>query len=153
MATTSTIGIARLALRDALDTGALAGKSFYAWPGPIVEKGAFEGVWISDTPEWERTIPNIKAGRKQRQERYVFVLSLWVAKPEVGSDGAQETFERAVELFAIAENALADDVRLGETDPSIHWIQGENSETFLIPYERGWACLIETRIEGQARLT
>lgn len=151
MAATSTVGVARAALVTALNTGDLAGKAYYAWPGPIVEKGSFEGVWVSGVPEWTRTIPSIKAGRKQRQERYVFTLALWVARPELGSDGAQATFERALTLFSVVEDALADDVQLGET--SVQWMQADTSEVSLVPHETGWACLIETTVEGQARLT
>lgn len=152
MATTSTLGTARAAIQAALDTGLLQGKSHYAWPGPIVSKGHFEGVWIAGVDRWSHVIPNIKAGRKQRQEEYVLRGQLWVAKPDVGADGAQVTFERALALFAVVEDALANDVQLDETD--IQWLQlDEHSPPDLIPYEKGWACLIEFRVRGQARLT
>lgn len=151
MPTSSTLATARLALKTAFDTGELAGKSHYAWPGTIVEKGQFEGVWISDVTAWSSVLPNIKAGRMQRQEDYTFRVSLWVARPDLGADGAQTVFERALTLFDVIDSALADDVQLDKTD--IQWMNLADREVFLIPHERGWACLIETQIEGRARLT
>jgi hypothetical protein len=149
--TTSTLGLFRAALVTALDTGALADKVHYAWPGPQIAKGAHEVLWFDEIPEWSQTIPNMKAGRKQRQETYTLEGVLWVAKPDVGVDGAQETFERALVLAAVAENALADDVQLGET--GIQWGLLAERTPALIPHEKGWAAMIVMRFEGNARLT
>lgn len=151
MATISTIGTARSTLVTALDTGALAGTVYYAWPGPEVAKGQHEMLWVEGIPEWTQSIPNIKAGRKQRQERYVLELGLFVAKPEETAAGAQATFERALALLAVVENALADDVQLGEG--SIQWMVLEGRNVELVPFEKGWGCQIMLQIEGNARLT
>lgn len=151
MATTSTIGLARAALVTALDTGQLADHVDYAWPGPELAKGAHERLWIDRVESWTQTIPNIKAGRKQRQETYVFELLLWVAKPEASVDGAQLTFKRALELLAVAESALADDVQLAEL--SVQWLALEDRTVELVPFERGWACQIVMQVQGNARLT
>lgn len=151
MPTTSTIGVFRAALVTALDTGALAGKVHYAWPGPQIAKGAHEAFWFDEMPEWSQTIPNIKAGRKQRQETYTLEGVLWVAQPDVGVDGAQACFERALVLAAVPENALADDVQLGET--GIQWSLLNDRKPALVPHENGWATLITMQFEGNARLT
>lgn len=151
MPTTSTLGIFRAALVTALDTGALADKVHYAWPGPQIAKGAHEVFWFDEIPNWTQTIPNMKAGRKQRQETYMLEGVLWVAKPDVGVDGAQATFERALELAAVPENALADDVQLGDT--RIQWGLLAERTAALIPYEKGWGAMLTMRFEGNARLT
>lgn len=151
MPTTSTIGIFRAAMVTAFDTGELTGKVHYAWPGPQIAKGAHEVFWFDEIPEWSQTIPNLKAGRKQRQETYTLEGVLWVAQPDVGVAGAQACFERALVLATIPENALADDVQLGET--GIQWGVLPERTAALIPHENGWASMITTRFEGNARLT
>lgn len=153
MPTTSTIGLARAALVTALDTGALAGKVHYAWPGPQASRGARELLWIDRVPpgSWTQDIPNIKAGRKQRQERYVHELVLWVAKPELTAADAQAAEERALELATVVENALADDVQLAEAN--IQWMVLSDRLLDLVPFEKGWGCQIVLSIEGNARLT
>ncbi|MGH3942625.1 MAG: hypothetical protein ACRDTG_29180 [Pseudonocardiaceae bacterium] len=151
MASTSTIGLARAALVTALDTGELTGKVHYAWPGPKAAKQAYELLWIDRIPQWSQAIPNIKAGRKQRQETYTFELVLWVAKPELTAAGARQTFDRAVELLTVVENALAEDVQLGQS--AIQWMLLADREVDLVPYETGWGVQIMPRIQGNARLT
>lgn len=151
MPTTSTLGVFRAAMVTALNTGALAGKVHYAWPGPQIAKGGHEVLWFDEMPAWSQTIPNLKAGRKQRQETYTLEGVLWVAQPDVGVDGAQATFERALELAAVPENALADDVTVGET--GIQWALLAERTAALIPHENGWASMITMRFEGNARLT
>lgn len=151
MATTSTIGLARAALVTALDTGDLAGSVYYAWPGPEIAKQAHELAWVDRVVDWQRTIPNIKAGRKQRQESYTFEVVLWVAKPELTAAEAQAAFERAVALLGIAEDALADDVQLGQS--AVQWMTLSTTDADLIPYGKGWGAQIVMSIQGNARLT
>jgi hypothetical protein len=59
--------------------------------------------------------------------------------------------DRALEMLAVVENQLADDVQLGDT--SIHWLVLEDRTIDLIPYQKGWSCQIVLQIEGSARLT
>lgn len=152
MATTSTLPLAKKALKTALDTGLLLGKVHYAWPGPEVAKGVHEAVWIDgNTPEWETGDPNIKAGRRQRQETYTLDVVLWVAKPELTAAQAEACDDRAFELLAVIENVLANDVQVGET--SVHWLLPGSRTHNLVPLERGWGCQIVLQIEGSARLT
>lgn len=151
MPTSTTLVTARNALVAQLDTGALLGNVSYAWPGPEVAKGRHELLWIDRVRDWTQTIPNMKAGRKQRQESYVFELVLWVAKPELTAATAAQCDARVVELMDIVDSALADDVQLGETD--LHWLLLTERTHDLIPYETGWACQIVLSIEAQARLT
>lgn len=149
--TTSTLGVFRAALVTAFDTDVLAGKVYYAWPGPQVAKGAHEVLWFDEIPQWSQGIPNMKAGRKQRQETYTLEGVLWVAQPDTGVTGAQACFERALVLAAVCENALADDVQVGET--GIQWSLLADRTAALIPHENGWAALLTMRFEGNARLT
>lgn len=150
MATTSTLATARAAIVDALNTGALQNKVRYAWPGPEGD-GENELCWVDSVPEWTQAIPNIKAGRIQRQESYTFEVVIWVAAPELTSDGCQQAMERVLVLCAVAENALADDVQLGET--AIQKLEITDREYSETPYEAGWTCQVVLTITGQARLT
>lgn len=150
MATTSTIGVARQALVDALDSGALAGKVHYSWQGSHMEQN--EVAWVHDVTEWTQTIPNIKAGRVQRQESYTFEVVIWVAQPQGSADTAKTTFDRALALAAVAENALADDTDLGAA--GVQWLVLENREgPHLTPLDKGWGCEIVLSVNGSARLT
>lgn len=151
MPTATTLVTARKLLVSQLDTGDLAGNVSYAWPGPEVAKGRHELLWVDRVRDWTQNVPNMKAGRKQRQESYVFELVLWVAKPELTAATAVECDERAVELLDVVDDALADDVQLGETD--LHWLLLTDRAHDLIPYETGWACQIVLSVEGSARLT
>lgn len=151
MPTTSTFGIFRAALVTAFNTGELSGKVHYAWPGPEISEGAHEVMWFDDMPEWDQQIPNMKAGRKQRQETYAIEGLLLVAQPDTGVDGAQACFERALELAAIPENALANDVQLGET--GIQWGLLSSRRPLLVPHENGWRSMIVMVFTGNARLT
>lgn len=151
MATTSTLVVARAALVNALDTGDLAGKVHYAWPGPEIARNAHEVVWVDRVTDWTRSIPNIKAGRKQRQESFTLELVLWVAKPELTAAGAQAADTRALSLLAVVEDALADDVQLGET--RVQWMELGDTSIDSIPLERGWGTQIVASVQGNARLT
>ena len=149
MATTSTIGTARAALVAAMNTGELKDNVFYAWPGPDAERN--ELVWISQIREWEQDDPLIKAGRRHRQERYVFEVTLLVAKPELNAGGAQATFERALVLFGLIEDAIANAHQLGTT--AIQRAQIIDIEAEEAPMERGWAFVLTFGVECHARLT
>ncbi len=152
MATTSVVGVARARLVEACGVGQLEGKFHYAWPGPNLSRGRHEAFWIDDIPKWTQSIPNIKAGRKQRQEEFSFEIVGWVARPDkVGMDGAQWVFERMLELQAVLENALADDVQLENS--VFQWLQLTERVPDLVPHEKGWACMVVATVDGQARLT
>lgn len=151
MPTSTTLTTARALLVEKLDTGKLANNVYYAWPGPDVAKDRHELLWIDRVRDWTQQLPNMKAGRKQRQESYVFELVLWVAQPELTAAEASTCDDRAIELMDVIDDALAADVQLGETD--IHWLLLTDRAHDLIPYETGWACQIVLSVEGQARLT
>jgi hypothetical protein len=152
MATTSVLGIARARLVEACGTGELEGKFHYAWPGAEISKGRHEVFWIDDIPKWNQSIPNLKAGRKQRQEEFSIEIVGWVSRPgEPGDVGARATFERMLELLAVLENNMADDVQLENS--AFQWLQLTERVPDLVPHERGWACMVVSTVEGQARLT
>lgn len=147
---TSTLVIARKALVAALDTGELAGKVHYAWPGPDAAK-QFELLWVDRVLDWSFVIPTIKAGRKQRQESFTLELVLWVPKPDVTSADAVLADERAVELMAVVDSVLADDVQAAED--RVQWLFLGAVSHELVPYGKGWACQILLQVQGQSRLT
>lgn len=151
MPTSTTLTTARALLVTKLDTGKLANNVYYAWPGPEATKDRHELLWIDRVRDWTQEVPNMKAGRKQRQESYVFELVLWVAKPELTASTAKSCDTRAIELMDVVDDALADDVQLAETD--VHWLLLTDRTHDLIPHETGWACQIVLSVEGQARLT
>jgi hypothetical protein len=143
--------VAKAALVSALDTGVLSGKVNYAWPGPVAAKSWFEGLWLGDVKDWQQEFPNNRAGRKQRQESFTIETIVWVAKPDQTSAGAQATQERALELLAVVENALANDVTIGNS--AIQWGQVAALGNEMTPLENGWGCMITIDITAHARLT
>lgn len=149
MATSSTVGTARAALKTAMDTGALSGLVYYAWPGPLADKP--EIVWIDGVRDWTQEIPNLKAGRKQRQEEYTFEVLLSVHNAAVDSTGAQTVFERALTLRAVIEGALAADVQINST--ALQWVSLTDCEADLFPFDKGWLCQMKLSVECHARLT
>lgn len=151
MATTSTLGVAKDALVAALNTGALVDRVYYAWPGPQIAKSWFEGLWLGDVKEWRQEFPNSRAGRKQRQEQFTIEAVIWVAKPDETSTGAKAAQDRALELLAVVEDALANDVTVANS--AIQWGQVAALENALTPMENGWGCMITVDITAHARLT
>lgn len=151
VSTTSVLGVAKDALVAALDTDTLSGRVHYAWPGPQVAKEWFEGLWLGDVKDWTQQFPNSRAGRKQRQEEFTIQAVIWVAKPDQDSTGAKATQDRALELLAVVENALADDVQVGSA--AIQWGQVASMANEMTPLENGWGCMITVDITAHARLT
>jgi hypothetical protein len=149
MATTSTLGTARAALKTAMDTGILAGNVYYGHPGPEADKP--ELVWIHEVVNWTQTIAGIKAGRKQRQEEYTFKVVVWTVHAELDASGGQTAFERGLTVCAVIESALANDVQIGTT--AIQYAALEDREIELTPWDKGWACQVILFVKGQARLT
>jgi hypothetical protein len=150
MATTSTAVTARTALHAALNTGELQNKSHFGWPGPPGD-GENERLYINGLVDWTQAIPNIKAGRVQRQETFTFELVLDVVAPELTSADLADAMARAFVLAAVVENALANDVQLGET--GIQRFELTGREYAEEPYEKGWRVLITMSVEVHARLT
>lgn len=153
--TTTTVAAARAQLVTALAVGELAEvdgvpKVHYAWPGPHIAQGAHEMVYVERIRDWTQRIPTIKAGRKQRDEEFTFDLGLWVSQPDTDADGAQQCFERAIELHNEIDNAIADDVQLGLT--TLKWSELTDRTVEQFPHQRGWACFIGMSITGRARL-
>lgn len=151
MPTATTLVTARKLLVSQLDTGDLTGNVYYAWPGPEAAKNRHELLWVDRVRDWTQEVPNMKAGRKQRQESYTFELVLWVARPELTAETAVHCDERAIELMNVVDDGLADDVQLSET--ALHWLLLTDRAHDLIPYETGWGCQIVLSVQGQARLT
>lgn len=152
MPTTSTLGLAWQALVTAIDTGALAGRVFYAWPGPQAAQQNYEVAWVNGAvKDWAQEIPTIKAGRKQRQETYTLEVIIWVAKPELTSETAKTVVDRALLLADVVDDALANDVQVGELN--VQWAMLAKREMDLVPYESGWGAQIVLSVEAHARLT
>ena len=150
MATTSTAVTARTALHAALNTGELQGNAYFGWPGPEGDSKN-ELLWIDGIVDWTQRIPNVKAGRVQRQETFTFEVVLLVSTPDLTSADLADAMARAFVLAAVVENALADDVQLEET--GIQRFELTGREYAEEPYEKGWRVLITMNVEVHARLT
>lgn len=156
MSTTTTLVDFKQRLVTVLDA-ALTVQVSYAWPGPNTESSTvFLGRPMLLDTDRHRTvstseIPTMKAGRKQRQERYTVDLTVWVFRPDLSSDGAATAEAAAFDLCEAIDGVLANDTTIGLS--SILWAQLVGVDAELIPFERGWASVIVMSIEVEARLT
>lgn len=167
MATQSTVPTVKARLvtvfTTALATSGVEGGQVavhYAWPG--VESTA-EMVFLGRHPELvgdpftglaaRSAIPNMKAGRKQRQESYDVEATIWSFSPDLTAEAAATAEQRAFTIFGEIEDVLADTPKLGLTTGIIQRASIEVFEVGLIPFEKGWASVIVPTIKVEARLT
>lgn len=120
-----------------------------AWPGPDAQR---EMIFLADdVPAWDLEIPNIKSGRKQRQETYTLTLEVWVFAPSLRPPDAQVAKDRAVELADLIDDILADDPKLNNLD-GVQRIVVTSGSRSLVAFEKGWGCQVTRGIEVHARL-
>jgi hypothetical protein len=153
MATTSTVITVKQALVTLIDA-AVSVPVTYAWPGKLTQS---ECVFLGPHPETsdvridvDSQIPTMKAGRKQRAETYTVRVTVWVFRPDLTVEGAEECETRAFELFESIENVLADDPSLGSTDVQLASV--ERFSSTLFPFAGGWACGLGVDLAIEARL-
>ena len=153
MATTSTVITVKKALVSLLDA-ALTVPVTWAWPGKMTQP---EAVFLGPHPETsdvridvDSQIPTMKAGRKQRAESYSVRVTVWVFRPDLNVEGAEECETRAFELFGSIEDVLANDPSLGSVDVQLASI--ERFSSTLFPFARGWACELGVDLAIEARL-
>lgn len=162
MAGTSTVPTVKAQLVDVV-TAALTGAGevevpvTYAWPGKSTLP---ECVFLGPHPETadirldrSSQIATIKAGRKHRQENYTVRLTIWSFRPELEPADAQECEERAFELLAPIEDALAGDARIGLPPATVQKAEIADTASTLFPFKSGWACELAIDIAVDARLT
>lgn len=163
MGTVSTIPLVKAQivsqLRTALATASSSGgqiQTEFAWPGPKTEN---ESVFLGRHPgdetgiDAEHRIPNIKAGRKQRQESYTVPISVWIFGQAQLPSEAQACEARAFEVFELIEDMFAEDPLIGLTAQDIQYATVAGMTPHLWPFETGWACELVVNVEVQARLT
>lgn len=150
MATASIAHTARAALVAAIDTGALADKVYYGWPGPEGDSQS-ELAWIDGIIDWTSPIATMKAGRRHRQEEFTMVLIVLTSASEEDSQGLDTVFQRLLVLVKVVEDALADDTTLGES--AIQWAEITDIESTDQPYDKGWISRAVVQIRVHARLT
>lgn len=154
MATVSTVPsvkaglVAKIAANTSVETT-------YAWPGPQTRS---EAIFFGRHPELQdlrvdgtHEIPNIKAGRKQRQEAYDLDLTVWAFRPELSSADAQTVEERVFAIAETVEDVLADDPTAGLSQ--VQLIQVNDVTATLWPFQKGWACELVLQLNVRARLT
>lgn len=148
MATTSTVPTFKAALHAALQARpGLAGvKVAYAWPGPPAtgEMIAF-GATTNDVD-----IPNMKAGRRQRDEDYVTEIIITIAKPGATPETAMDVEARSYQILGEIEDELAD---TPQTTPAILWATYAGCEDGWEPLDKGWRWQLTAKVRVRARLT
>lgn len=96
------------------------------WPGRAIEP---EFVAIANVAG-NLSLPLMQAGRKPRDDDFVVTILISTAKG--GRDTFAEVEARAEDLYAVIENALANDPSLGAIDgvlwAAIERVEGPNSE-------------------------
>lgn len=154
MATTSTVVTVKKALVTLIDA-ALSVPVTYAWPGKLTQP---ESVFLGPHPETSDVridvasqIPTMKAGRKQRAETYTVRVTVWVFRPDLNVEGAEECETRAFELFESIENVLATDTTLSSSAVQVASL--ERFSSTLYPFSSGWACELAIDVAVEARLS
>lgn len=128
---------------------------FYAWPGPECPD---EAVFLGPHPQTDdiridvdNDIPTVKAGRKQGQEEYTVLVTIWQFRPDLSADGAEDCETRAEDIYDEVYDVFADDPQIGLT--SIQWAKVTGFSSTLLPFQKGWACEWRTEVTVNARLT
>lgn len=111
MATGSTIPAVLAAVRDGLALVVPAGTEV-RWGRPPDALVPRHAVYLGDVSLTSR-IPTIKAGRKQREERYTFDVVVWEAPPRGTAEAAMT---QALATYDLLDDLLADDPTLANLD-------------------------------------
>lgn len=113
------------------------------WPG---DQLAAQSVWI-DELNGEITIPNMKSGRKQRDDMFTVPFQVRVA----GLSDLDSTMERLSEIVASIEDVFADDPGLDELDGLIDAVVASERMTSGEIAGTGWIGFGEVVISCHAR--
>lgn len=154
MATSSTIPTVKAALVAAFQNrpGLSTVKVSWSWAGPASKEESIFLARAGSPMQVASRVPNIMAGRKQRQEDYTIPLTLWSFKAGSSASTPEVAEGRAFEMFAEVDGTLADDPSLGLT-PTIQQIVLGDYTVDTLPYENGWASEIVAELRCAARLT
>ena len=133
-------------------TGSLADvKTAQAWPGPEAKRRMF----LLGETTWPRyAIATIKAGRKQRDERFSIEFEAWVlGTKNTTPSNPGPARDEAFAMVAEAENVLADDPSIGLGN-TVQWVQIQPKSAGPRQFEKGgWAYRITGDFVALARLT
>ena len=143
MGTTSSVPALLEAIHDALATALPLVQVSFGFPGDTIERECF---WLAGA-EGAYDIPNMRAGRKQRDETYEVKAFIDVLIP---AGTQQEALNKAYTHFAALEDLLAN-------DPSIAGVvtaatAGRFVTSIGLEPQASW-CRIELGIDVEARLT
>ena len=127
----------------------------YVWPGKSTEPIA---VFLGQHPEVGDIMvdvsgedPVMKAGRRQRQESFEVVLTIWAFRPDLTHADARLAAGSAHAVFNDIDDVFRNDFDLG--------VAGVQSTTItsyprrLFPFAAGWAAEIRMTVQVAARLT
>ena len=127
----------------------------FAWPGPASQSTC---VFLGLHPEVRDVLldlssedPVIKAGRRQSQEEYRIICTIWVFRPDLDSAGARKCAGTAHDIYDDLYDVLVNDSKLGLS--SIQWARPAGFERRMYPFQKGWACDFRFFIDVQARIT
>lgn len=141
------------AIVSLLDT-ALAAPVTYAWPGAAAESTC---VFLGPHPEtldlrvdMSTSDPTIKAGRRQSQETYEVMVTVWSFRPDLTAQDARTAAGEAKLLVDEVTDAARDDHTFGVD--GVLRSEVSRQERVLFPFHKGWACEWRVWIEVTARL-
>lgn len=108
-----------------------------------------EAVWIT-LVAGEQSIPVMKAGRKERDDRFRIPLFIRVANRAT----FESTGERLIELMAVVDDQFAGDTELGGLDGVVSaTLEGEMTGPWVERTTEGCVGWAEPSIDVHARLT
>lgn len=166
MATTSTYVTVKKQMvalyREALSAAARNGgqvQTSYAWPGPATEQvtvflGRHPDLLSPNTTAVDSRIPNMKAGRKQRQEQFRIPVSVWAFLPDLTPADVETAEEYVFDVAGLVEGVHADDPKLDLTTTiqKAEIVEWEIPEAPM-PFEGGYVVPLTLTVEVQARLS
>lgn len=147
MATSSTIPAVKAALVERLTAAVNDSGVQIVWGRPQDSLAARECVYVADArPSYE--FANIKAGRRQYDERFEIDVLFCVARAR---GDVQAAAERAYQLLAALRDVLADDFTVGGISGLV-WLRMGSAVEAVAYGGEGPVAIIETTVSGLARL-
>lgn len=149
MATTSAIPAVKAAVVALLIAEVGDSEVQIVWGRPQDSLVSAECVYVADArPRYE--FANMKAGRKQYDERFDFDVLFCVSR---AAGEVQEAAERCYALFASLRDILADDPSLGAVDGLVWARLGDAIEATAFGKGGAPVSIIEATVTCHARLT
>lgn len=155
VASTSSSYLDACASLQTILTTALTGTTTQVWRGVKMDRVPPEFISIGGMVEGNHNYPVMKAGRKKRQETYKLITNIHVVR---GGPDPAEAEAKALELYGIIEDSLANDPSMGLSVPPYSYhnpvcnVAELELDSFYDDSRNGWRTLVIAKILIDLRL-